>query len=55
MHDDRMIRGSAFDLEYLAYRGRIGGIGAESVDGFGWKYDQVARTQRFDGLFDVGL
>ena len=55
MHDHGMIRGPAFDLEYLANRGRVGGIGAESVDGLGWKYHQVARTQRFDGLFDFGL
>ena len=55
VHDHRVIRRAALDLEYLAHRGRIGGVGAESVDGLGGKYHQIAGAQCLDGLFDFGL
>ncbi len=55
VHDHGVIRRTALDLEYFANGRRVGGIGAQAVNGLRRKYHQVACAQRLDGLFDFGL
>ena len=55
MHDHRVVRGPSLRLEDLAYRGWIGGIGAEAVNRLGWKCHQISAAQGLYGLFDFSL
>ena len=55
VHDQRAGFGPAFSYEDPLDRGGIERIGAESVDGFGWKRNQTARADEFRGMADIGV
>ena len=49
--DDRVVGRPLLELEDAAHRRRVLRIGAEPVDGFGGKSDELAVAQRGDGVF----
>ena len=51
--DDRMIGRPFLELEDAAHGRRVLRVGAQPVDGFGRKRDQLAVTQRGDGVFQL--
>ena len=51
--DDRVIGRPFLELENAAHRRRVLRIGAEPVDRFGRKRDELAVTQRGDGVFQL--
>ena len=55
VHDQRMRRRPALQLEDLADGVGILRVGAEPVDGFGRKRDDLAFAQGLDGLVDFFL
>jgi hypothetical protein len=55
VHDDRVIRRTALDLEDPADRGGVCGVCAQAVNRLGRKHHEVSRAQRLDGFLDFGL
>ncbi len=53
MDDHRVIGRTLLELEDAAHGRRILGVGAEPVDRFRRKRDQLAVTQRGDGVFQL--
>ncbi len=55
VHDHRVTRRAALDLEDLGHRGRVLRVGAEAVHGLGGKRDQLAVAQCLHGGVDFDL
>ena len=55
VHDHRMGRRAALQREDLGDGVGVLGVGAEPVDGFGRKRDELAVAQRHDRLIDLSL
>ena len=50
VHDQRVVSGAPFGREYFRDRSFIGGVRAETVNGFSRQGDEVAITQQFNSV-----